>query len=369
MRILIFNWKDLSNPRSGGAEVYTDRVATEWVKMGHDVTLFCAAVEDLPEHDLAAGGYNVVRRGTKHSVYREARRFWLNEGIGNFDLVIDEVNTRPFMTPKFVKNVPIMALIHQVCKEVWGYEYPFPISSVGRYILEPKWLSSFRDVLTITVSESSKESLEEYGLRNVVVVPEGSDLLQVIPKLFEKEEVPTLIYVGRLSKNKRPDHAIAAFKKVKEQIPSAKMWVVGTGPMERRLRRRSSEDVVFHGRVSEEEKFELMGRAHALLVTSVREGWGLVVTEAASVGTVSIGYDVAGLRDSIAASGGVQVEQTTTDLAMKIGHYFDGICAQNVLVDGVVEWSKVAEMILANSEGALVELPEKSRSYSFLPLD
>jgi len=34
-------------------------------------------------------------------------------------------------------------------------------------------------------------------------------------------------------------------------------------------------------------------------VPSVREGWGLVVIEANSVGTPAVGYDVPGLRDSI----------------------------------------------------------------------
>ncbi len=346
MRILIFNWKDLSNPRSGGAEVYTDRVATEWIKMGHDVTLFCAAVEDLPERDLAAGGYNIVRRGTKHSVYREARRFWLNEGIGNFDLVIDEVNTRPFMTPKFVKNVPIMALIYQVCKEVWGYEYPFPIAFAGRYILEPKWLSAYRDVLTVTISESSRQSLEEYGLRNVVVVPVGSDLIDQVPNILSKEADPTFIYVGRLAKNKRPDHAIAAFKKIKSEIPSAKMWVIGTGPMEQRLMRRALDGVVFHGRVSEEEKLALVSRSHALLITSVREGWGLVVSEAASVGTVSIGYDVAGLRDSINASGGYVVGEDVNQLGVSTVDFFNSGFSEPISSGGVSTWGNVADLVL-----------------------
>ena len=34
--------------------------------------------------------------------------------------------------------------------------------------------------------------------------------------------------------------------------------------------------------------------------TSHREGWGLVVSEAAAMGTPSVGYDVPGVRDSIA---------------------------------------------------------------------
>jgi glycosyltransferase involved in cell wall biosynthesis len=42
-----------------------------------------------------------------------------------------------------------------------------------------------------------------------------------------------------------------------------------------------------------------MARAHALLMTSAREGWGLVVTEANACGTPAIVYDVPGLRDAV----------------------------------------------------------------------
>jgi glycosyltransferase involved in cell wall biosynthesis len=36
------------------------------------------------------------------------------------------------------------------------------------------------------------------------------------------------------------------------------------------------------------------------LFTSHREGWGLVVSEAAAMGTPTVGYDAPGVRDSIA---------------------------------------------------------------------
>src|SRR5207253_5343417 len=42
-----------------------------------------------------------------------------------------------------------------------------------------------------------------------------------------------------------------------------------------------------------------MAEAHVLLMTSVREGWGLVVTEANACGTPAIVYDVPGLRDAV----------------------------------------------------------------------
>ena len=42
-----------------------------------------------------------------------------------------------------------------------------------------------------------------------------------------------------------------------------------------------------------------MSRAHVLLVPGVREGWGLVVTEANAMGTPAMAYDVPGLQDSV----------------------------------------------------------------------
>src|SRR5256885_167117 len=61
------------------------------------------------------------------------------------------------------------------------------------------------------------------------------------------------------------------------------------------------QDAELLGHVSRTELYERMARAHCLLVPSVREGWGLVVTEANAVGTPAVGYDVPGLRDSIHA--------------------------------------------------------------------
>src|SRR5260370_37329038 len=102
------------------------------------------------------------------------------------------------------------------------------------------------------------------------------------PTPVEKEPVPTVVFIGRLSANKRPEHAIRAFGLVRSQMPDAQMWVIGSGPEEARLRRAACPGVIFLGHVSDEKKRERLARAHALVATSVRDGWGLVVTEAAA---------------------------------------------------------------------------------------
>ena len=48
-----------------------------------------------------------------------------------------------------------------------------------------------------------------------------------------------------------------------------------------------------------EKRNEEIAKSQAIIVPSVREGWGLIVIEANALGTPAIGYDVPGLRDSI----------------------------------------------------------------------
>ncbi len=357
MRILICNWKDIRHPQAGGAEVYIHEVARRWVDWGHEVTLFTARPGDLPAEE-EVDGVHVVRRGNKFGVYREARHFYQDERHVGFDLVVDVVNTRPFLSPKWVRDQPVVALIFQLAREVWFYEMPLPIAALGRFWLEPRWLRHYRTVPTITISESSREGLVAYGLADVTVVPVGLDL-QVPNSLPPKELQPTVAFLGRLSPNKRPADALRAFQRARTSIPGAQMWVIGTGPMEERLRKRyESEHVRFFGRVDQEEKYELIARAHALVVTSVREGWGLVVTEAAAVGTPTIGYDVPGLRDSVSASGGLlippRVKALTATLRATLPMWAKGDTPA-VGPNGVASWSDVAAEILEHLERARLD--------------
>ena len=63
------------------------------------------------------------------------------------------------------------------------------------------------------------------------------------PPAVQKESVPTVVFIGRLSANKRPEHAIRAFGLVRRQLPGAQMWVIGSGPEEARLRRTAGPGV------------------------------------------------------------------------------------------------------------------------------
>jgi glycosyltransferase involved in cell wall biosynthesis len=305
MRILWFNWRDIKNPDAGGAEVFTHEVAKRLVNKDgiESITLFAASFAGCKSEEMV-DGVRIVRDGGKYGVYDRAEEFYVTNEQ-DFDIVIDEINTKPFNTPSFVRAKPIVALIHQLAREFWFYETKFPINLLGYYFLERYWLSKYRDILMITVSESSAEDLRAWGIKNIRVVPEGLSFspLQVFP---EKEVKPTVIFVGRLKRAKKPDDALKAFRIIKDEIPDARLWIVGGGYMEQELREMTnklfptqSSDITIFGKQSNSQKLELMSRAHVLLVPGVREGWGLVVTEANAMGTPAVAYDVPGLRDSV----------------------------------------------------------------------
>jgi glycosyltransferase involved in cell wall biosynthesis len=65
------------------------------------------------------------------------------------------------------------------------------------------------------------------------------------------------------------------------------------------LKRLDNKHVTFFGHVSNDVKYDLLSRSHLVLIPSMREGWGLIVTESNAMGTPVVAYDVNGLRDSV----------------------------------------------------------------------
>lgn len=297
IRLLWFNWRDIKNPEAGGAEVFTHEIAKRLVRKGnYEITLFTAEFNGGKSCEVI-DGVKIKREGGKYTVYNRAKRFY-NRNKEDYDIIIDEINVKPFLTPKYVREKPVLALIHQVAPEQFLLELPFPLNYLGYYYFEKKWLSHYKNIPTITVSNSTKIELEKLGLESINVIPQGLSVTpaSVVPR---KDTDPTIIFIGRLKRHKRPDHAMLAFSLVRKQIPNAKLWIVGEGYMRKVLEKFGSKDVVFYGYVNSELKYELLRRSHVFVFPATREGWPLTVLESNAMGTPVVGYDVPGLRDSV----------------------------------------------------------------------
>jgi len=341
MRILIFNWKDVKNPLAGGAEIYTHEIAKRLVLKGHEVTMFTSHFKNAPYED-EIDGIRVFRGGkiigAFDTVYDRARKFY-REHRGEFDVVIDECNTRPFLTPKYVKE-PILFFIHQLAVEFWDYKTPFPVNIVGKHLLEPYWLKHYRGIPTITVCPSSKKDLLNLGFSNVKIVYNGLDTKKPY-KPRKKFDEFTALYVARLTPTKLPEHAIRAFLHFREEHGAGRLIVVGRGELYETLKREyESNFVEFTGFVEENKKLELMARSHVVLVPALREGWGRVVIEANALGTPAIGYAVNGLVDSIRHGyNGLLSEPNPKAMARAIGELYTNPALRTRLSKNAIEWA------------------------------
>lgn len=248
-------------------------------------------------------GVHFVRDGHQWSVHWAAFRRYRRTLAKRFDVVVDEVNTIPFFTPMWAE-VPSVMFIHQLAREVWWYESRFPISLIG-YLAERHYLRPYRKTPVITVSQSTQADLRQLGFRGrITVIPEGLEPLSDLR--VARSTTPRFLFVGRLAPSKRVDQTIRAFAIFYDSQHTGSLSIIGDGSQRyvHRLQELAQklgvvDRVHFLGRVSKLVKHREMASAHALLLASVREGWGLVVIEANAFGTPAIAYDSPGLRDSI----------------------------------------------------------------------
>lgn len=116
---------------------------------------------------------------------------------------------------------------------------------------------------------------------------------------------PVIIAVGRFSDpRKNIDMLIRAFEKIAEEIPQAKMYVVGQKPSLEKLRDLNQKynhfkKIIFTGQVTQADLSSLYRNASLMLVTSYQEGLGIVGLEALSYGIPIIATHCGGPSDYV----------------------------------------------------------------------
>lgn len=196
-------------------------------------------------------------------------------------------------------------------------------------------LLRFTDVITAraathvtVVSRSERDFLEKNGVlaqRGAVVLGAGTiggiDLERFQPndehrrarraELGIGTEEVAFIFVGRLCTDKGVPILVSAMREVATSRPDCHLLVVG--PDEERMVDRIENDlrpllrdrlkVVPFTKVPE----EFIAAADVLVLPSSREGFGMVVLEAAAMGVPAIGSDIYGLTDAIDPQTGLLV--------------------------------------------------------------
>jgi glycosyltransferase involved in cell wall biosynthesis len=119
----------------------------------------------------------------------------------------------------------------------------------------------------------------------------------------------TFLYWGELYEKKGPLILVEAARRLREQNPSLmfRVWMGGTGPQENVVREAIrvnalADRVEILGPIPQEELYKRIAAAHAVVMPSAYEGFGIAILEAMTAGRAVITTNVGGATEIISAA-------------------------------------------------------------------
>jgi glycosyltransferase involved in cell wall biosynthesis len=291
----------------GGAERWYRNLGERLIAAGHDVTYLTLRHWDRDVVPELPGG-KVITLGPKLPVHTDdgRRRIGPPMVFGAFVLAhllrhgtdYDVVHTASF--PYFSVlaagaarrrgRFRIVVDWHEVWTRGYWREYLGPAGVLG-------WLVQKLCVRVphraFCFSRLHLGRLRDEGFRGEAQVLEGEYAGDAEPPGEPVDAESFVVYAGRHIPEKRVTALIPAVAEARRRDPELRAEVFGEGPLSeevaRLVRQNGLEDAVaLRGFAPSDEVEDALGRAAAMVLPSKREGYGLIVVEAASHGTPSV---------------------------------------------------------------------------------
>lgn len=186
--------------------------------------------------------------------------------------------------------------------------------------------------LALGVSEFNRRELERAGFARTAVLPILPDpalprLLRapVLRRLF-RDGRDNILFVGRISPNKRIDDLIRVFAAYQRFVrPASRLLLAGDyGGHERyyeallrMVHDLRLEEVVFTGHLEDEDLRSCYAAADVFLCLSEHEGVGVPLLEAMSFGVPVVAFDAAAVRETL-RGGGVLLREKRPEIVAEL---------------------------------------------------
>lgn len=227
----------------------------------------------------------------------------------------------PAVALRLLVNVPRSDLIHVQAASFWAFFLPVGLAWLaGRLFGRPvvvsffggkasfflarwhRWVVPlFQRVDGYTVSSQFLQRVfRRYGL-NPQVIPSVIDL-ERYPFRPRAEWPPLILWMRGLLPNANPGMALRAFALVREEIPDARLLMVGQGPLAGMIRGLARElgvaqAVSYKPWLPEARLREVLQTASVLWNTTSYDNFPLSLLEAAASGAVVVSTDVGGISE------------------------------------------------------------------------
>jgi glycosyltransferase involved in cell wall biosynthesis len=248
----------------------------------------------------------------------------------------------PFLSPLWWRG-PSMIWLHHVHGPMWGMTLPGPVARAGVLLEERIAPRFYRRRPIVTLSRSSRDELVDdlgFDRERVTVIEPGVD--PFFTPGGRRSPTPLAVAVGRLVPVKDFPRLVRVMAGVRERVPDVELVIVGEGYERDRIvdtvRACGAEGwVTLAGRVSDDQLRDLYRRAWLAVSVSVREGWGMTLTEAAACGTPTVATDIAGHADAVARDRSGLLRSSDPDLVDAISSVLTDQALRSRLQQGALE--------------------------------
>ena len=279
-------------PWIGGTETQTETIADELHKRGHNVTVLTRKFpgSNMPSTErrdvlfrrFAYPNYPVIRYVFQFFNFLNGIR----KNRKNVDVLLCMQ-----LTPNGLIGIAAKKLFRiPVISYVRGGDWYFSKGGFfGRMIISRVLRKS--DLVLTQTEKIKNEILEEFPKTRIKVIPNG---IHPYPKRAEGRNI---IFVGNLIERKGVKYLIDAMKGMDERLV-----IVGSGTLERELKKRSKgQNVFFTGYLAQDKIRDFMCRNGKVFVLPAIRGEGLpnAILEAMSVGLPVVATNIAGIPDIV----------------------------------------------------------------------
>jgi glycosyltransferase involved in cell wall biosynthesis len=233
--------------------------------------------------------------------------------LSEFDLVLSDSHSFAHGVVKR-KDAVHVNYYHTPARALWSPEIDkraqgFVKQRLAGWLKKRDLVFSTRPDVILANSNTTAARIEKvYGRKvdRVVYPPVHTNRFMKVQRISDDEGY---LMWGRLIAYKRFDLAIDAAKQL-----GFKLNIVGNGPLEDELSARAAgaANIVFHGRLSDEDLDGLMGRCRGVLFPCY-EDFGIVPVEAMAAGLPVVAYREGGGSESVTGECGVLMPELTVD--------------------------------------------------------
>lgn len=343
MKILVLNYE--YPPLGGGAGVIARYIAEGLAERGHELSVLTAWFPDL-ETDTREKGVRVIRLKSKRkhlfrshpaemmSWVRKAKKYLrshLNEEkydicFAHFALPGGDVAYHT----EAKSGLPYVLISH-------GHDIPwfFPKQMFWYHLLTYHWIhrivinSKALFVQSDAMEKNAGKFLGKKYSHLIRQIPNGWDADRFYPDYNKRSKKFTVLFPGRLVKQKDPFSFLNAISILREELPEIQVEILGDGPlrakMEHDVKKQGLDSVVtFRGWVDKKSMLEAYQRGSLVVLPSLDEGMSIATLEALACGQYVIVTDVS--RNARLITPGVNGElaekRNPQDLAARMSAYY-----------------------------------------------